>query len=210
MLPPSLHHFLPSSIPTFLLPSLLPFSLFLPTYLCKAGKPCHTVFERECVSTDFQQSIVRCRPITGRPHQIRVHLQWLGQLSSLLALSHDFYYYNSICRSSNCQWLQVWWSITREEVLHVPVSVLLWVVFTRGYTHAHSPCIPPPKLEGYKREVWCTECQQGERYVGSVSREELSVMCIWLHAIKYSNTHPLFEWTFESPRPPWAKLESCR
>ncbi|XP_028409988.1 RNA pseudouridylate synthase domain-containing protein 2-like [Dendronephthya gigantea] len=40
------------------------------------GKSCRTVFTRE--SFDGTNSIVKCRPSTGRMHQIRVHLQWLG------------------------------------------------------------------------------------------------------------------------------------
>jgi tRNA pseudouridine synthase 8/2,5-diamino-6-(5-phospho-D-ribitylamino)-pyrimidin-4(3H)-one deaminase len=40
------------------------------------GKPATTLFNR--ISTDGTTSIVKCTPITGRTHQIRVHLQWLG------------------------------------------------------------------------------------------------------------------------------------
>ncbi|WFD34928.1 hypothetical protein MCUN1_001774 [Malassezia cuniculi] len=42
------------------------------------GKDCKTIFERLHYDADTDTSVLVCRPITGRTHQIRVHAQSLG------------------------------------------------------------------------------------------------------------------------------------
>lgn len=41
------------------------------------GKDCITIFEK--LGYNGKTSIVLCKPKTGRMHQIRVHLQFLGK-----------------------------------------------------------------------------------------------------------------------------------
>ncbi|PCH33259.1 pseudouridine synthase [Wolfiporia cocos MD-104 SS10] len=42
------------------------------------GKPAKTIFKRMHYDSNTDTSVVHCRPMTGRSHQIRVHLQFLG------------------------------------------------------------------------------------------------------------------------------------
>ena len=48
------------------------------------GKECRTLFQRLSYDAATDSSVLVCRPITGRTHQIRVHAQWLGH-----AISND-------------------------------------------------------------------------------------------------------------------------
>ena len=59
--------------------------------VCKVsshGKECRTEFER--LSYNGVTSVVLCRPFTGRMHQIRVHLQYLGTENDIF-ICYGFY-----------------------------------------------------------------------------------------------------------------------
>ncbi len=47
------------------------------------GKPSKTLFKRLHYDAVSNMSIVQCIPITGRTHQIRVHLHFLGNSLNL-------------------------------------------------------------------------------------------------------------------------------
>ncbi|KAH9174417.1 hypothetical protein EDB89DRAFT_1952878 [Lactarius sanguifluus] len=42
------------------------------------GKICKTIFRRLHYDKNTNTSVLHCRPLTSRSHQIRVHLQYLG------------------------------------------------------------------------------------------------------------------------------------
>ncbi|RUS72827.1 hypothetical protein EGW08_019420 [Elysia chlorotica] len=56
--------------------------------VCPTGKASRTEFE--LINYNGKSSVVRCKPLTGRTHQIRVHLQYLGH-----PIINDVFYNNA-------------------------------------------------------------------------------------------------------------------
>jgi predicted sulfurtransferase/23S rRNA-/tRNA-specific pseudouridylate synthase len=55
--------------------------------ITQTGKPATSLFRRVAYDSSTNTSVLLCRPLTGRSHQLRVHLQWLG-----FPIVNDFLY----------------------------------------------------------------------------------------------------------------------
>lgn len=143
------------------------------------GKEARTVFHR--ISFDGKYSIVRCRPLTGRTHQIRVHLQYLGY-----PIANDPIY------SSPTIWgpeLGKGGAGDSEEIA------------------ARLDRVGKDKAA----ETFVNHNGEGERLAGKkceVCQTDLYTdpgpgdLDLWLHALKYSAADG--SWSYETPMPEWA------
>ncbi|KAH7683263.1 Pseudouridine synthase RluC/RluD protein [Dioscorea alata] len=140
------------------------------------GKTACTKFTR--ISTNGIHSIVLCEPVTGRTHQIRVHLQHIGH-----PIANDELY------------------LHHSEVI-APRSTKRM----RPESAAMDTSQPSPVLESsydinsneeFSIDPMCTNCPNlGPK--GYDGDEE----GLWLHCLRYSGP----DWTYECPFPDWAFL----
>ncbi|RAL54275.1 hypothetical protein DM860_001403 [Cuscuta australis] len=140
------------------------------------GKPASTHFTRIC--TDGKQSIVLCQPITGRTHQIRVHLQYIGH-----PIANDTLYLSECIPRSKA-------GTSADRAANKSSHVLNPKNFGSG-SAANSG------NEEFSNDPMCTNCPNlaPKGYDGSEEG-------IWLHCVKYSGP----DWTYECPYPVWAYL----
>jgi tRNA pseudouridine synthase 9 len=141
-------------------------------HVSKDGKESTTLFKK--ISSDGLTSLVQAKPLTGRTHQIRVHLQWLGY-----PIANDPLY--------GCS--DIWGddfgkgNLDKETLSRI--TGLLALKLQND---------PKDDQETEADVALCFDCSNPRP---DPDEDEL---LIWLHSLKYEGA----DWSFESERPSWA------
>ncbi|XP_031277327.1 RNA pseudouridine synthase 7 isoform X2 [Pistacia vera] len=140
------------------------------------GKAACTKFTR--ISTNGTHSIVLCKPITGRTHQIRVHLQYTGH-----PIANDMLYLSEPVSDCATQGM----SADRSAACsgHSLTSI----------THENFLDKDETSSEEFRIDPMCTNCPNLAPKGYDVHEEGL-----WLHCVRYSGPG----WGYECPYPDWA------
>lgn len=153
------------------------------------GKPSQTIFQRISYDSKTNTSIVKCKPLTGRTHQIRVHLQFLGY-----PIANDPIYSNTSAWGPN---------LGKNGVYEKELSDTVKVLEGNGKTSTIQTWLSKGvAIEGEQfNGNFCEECNT-ELY-SDPSNDELS---LWLHAFKYEslrNANPEDNWSYSTELPSW-------
>ncbi|CAI2182434.1 20439_t:CDS:2 [Funneliformis geosporum] len=167
------------------------------------GKPCETRFHRE--SYNGRTSVVRCKPITGRTHQIRVHLQYLGHV-----IANDPLYNHRVwgqqkgkggidedlTKSVVDNLMKE--GINQDEDINLDSSTTIkqdsdFLSSDFINKEEHIQC-----TENIKLLEQCEECT-----MQNLPDPEPHQLFIWLHALKYEGD----EWKYETEWPYWANKD---
>ena len=114
------------------------------------GKPCSTLFQRLFTKDEF--SIVKAMPLTGRSHQIRVHLQFLG-----FPICNDSLYNSDAWPADKTP------PFTTEELRRVCENMLAKKSLPREPLCKCSSCT----IEGFGEELYESICLHAYRYSSS-------------------------------------------
>ncbi|KAG0298635.1 hypothetical protein BGZ96_009709 [Linnemannia gamsii] len=159
------------------------------------GKACSTIFQRLRYEPESDTSIVLARPVTGRTHQIRVHLQWLGH-----PITNDPLYHNTeIWGAQNGQG-----GITMEAEEELVKRLLAQTEAEDELDHAlatsslknSEASTNSSSSEQYQKAEFCSICQLPSR-----ADPEPEKRIMYLHAWKYQAK----DWAFETELPDWAR-----
>ncbi|CEI87745.1 hypothetical protein RMCBS344292_02153 [Rhizopus microsporus] len=153
-------------------------------YVHDDGKPSVTKFER--LSFNGKTSVVRCKPLTGRTHQIRVHLRYLGY-----PISNDPLYGNKT----------TWAPMIRpgEKMTSEDARLLVDKLFEYSPMEDWGElCLVPnaPKTQIELDDSRCPECSCSLTFA-----KKYEQLCIYLHAWRYASDN----WNYETELPFWAK-----
>lgn len=145
------------------------------------GKPAVTEFKRVSYDPASDTSIVKCHPLTGRTHQIRVHLQYIGH-----PIANDPIYSSEF----------VWGSELGKGNVGAPPEVVARLDRV-GKDKACSTWIHPEEDGEILSKNQCPECEL--KLHTDPGPNDLD---LWLHAYKYEASDKL--WSYSADYPDWA------
>ncbi|KAM9902963.1 hypothetical protein OXX79_003656 [Metschnikowia pulcherrima] len=147
------------------------------------GKPAETEFVRISHDAKSDTSIVKCHPLTGRTHQIRVHLQYLGH-----PIANDPIYSSEF----------IWGSPELGKGNNgISDPGIVSRLDTIGKTRACSTWIHPQEDGEVLGNDECPECN-----VPLYTDPGPNDLDLWLHAYKYEAADK--SWSFKVDYPEWA------
>lgn len=143
------------------------------------GKESRTEFTRLFYDAKADESVVEARPLTGRTHQIRVHLQALGH-----PITNDHLYNNPVWEEVEPIYTEPYRAYS-DEGLRKIADILLATTF-------HDELVVPKGI--IDSASLCPECES--------KREEPSAdkLCIYLHALRYASD----DFDYKTEMPLWA------
>lgn len=148
-------------------------------------KDAFTEFERIFYDKKLNESVVRARPKTGRTHQIRVHLQYLGH-----PIKNDPVYNDPIFGPERFEKGAQKADLTEDELIKGFVKTRNWG------ENLYRKCDENKEVT-YEVDELCDKCN--EMPADPLAEDLL----LYLHAHKYSGK----DWKFESKIPEWGEKD---
>lgn len=145
------------------------------------GKPAETEFQRVSYDSKTDTSVVKCHPLTGRTHQIRVHLQYLGH-----PIANDPIYLSEFI-----------WGENLGKGSEGADEALINRLDQIGKSRATSSWINPKEDGEVLKDDCCEEC--ATPFYSDPGPNDLD---LWLHAYKYEAEDAL--WSYQTDYPDWA------
>lgn len=158
------------------------------------SKSAETLFRR--LSFNGSHSIVECLPVTGRTHQIRVHLKHLG-----FPIVNDPLYgpREPAVSMSEGESEAIGSSVVGGEKGKTPAPQCSVDADAGEAEREVADAID--KEEARRCASICPACRDGDAAV--FSSTHLTCFAIWLHSYKYESS----SWSFQVPLPAWAQMK---